>query len=222
MEIYIEKIIILNIFIHLLMVYSTIFLTNNKVKKKNVIIGIIIGVVNMYIYFLFSVYTINYLTFIIIPLITFKEVKSTILYIMFNVILGGITGVINISINYYYEAIILCSIIILVIIYILKNDNNKKYKIIINDNTYNCFYDTGCIVNLGLTPVIILSDKLKLNLELYSTMEVSTISGVTLHNVYKAKNVYLLSNKKIEKHCLIIISKIDYDVIIGKNFLGGL
>lgn len=222
MQIYVEKIIIFNVVIHLLLIFITRYLTNNKINRIGLLIGVILGIINMYIYFFLNIIIVNYLLFIIIPSVTFKSIKSTLLYIMFNLILGGITGVINLSINYYYEVIFLCSISILLFIYILRKEPNN-YKIDINGKIYNCFYDTGCIVSIGLTPVIILNSKYNLQLEYFTTLEVNTIAGVTTHKVYKASSVYLLNNnKKTEKYCLIILSDIDYDVIIGKNFLGGI
>lgn len=221
MEIYVEKIIIFNILIHLTLVFATRYLTNDKVRKVGLISSVLLGVINMYIFF-FTPSFINYILIIIIALICFKSIKSTLLYIMFNLILGGITGVINLSIQYYYETILLCSISIIIFIYFLRKEKNE-YKISINNKIYNCFYDTGCIISLGLTPVIVVNANLNIELVYFSDIEINTIEGINIHKVYKAKDVYLIKNKvKIYKNCLIIKSNIDYDVIIGKNFIGGI
>lgn len=222
MEIYVEKIVLLNVIIHLSIVFIVVYLTNNTINKKGLFIGSIIGVINLYLYFFVNIMYIHYICFFLIVLITFKDIKSTLLYLMLNFILGGISGVVNISINYYYEVIVACTLVIFLLVYLLKNKSDS-YKIIINDNIYKCFYDTGCIINIGLTPIIIVNENLNLDLEFFTTIEINTIAGTTIHEVYKANNIYLLNNnKKIEKYCLIIISKIDYEVIVGKNFLGGI
>lgn len=225
MEIYIEKIVIINVLIHLLLILATRYLTNNKINKNKTIISIVIGIINLYFYFLFNLYLLHYVIFIITSILPFKNIKSTLLYIILNFILGGVTGVVNLSISYFYEVILLCSIIMFIFIYILKKDNKQINIIIKTDKEYmfKCFYDTGCLINIGLTPVVVLSDKFDINLEYFTNIKINTIAGETLHNVYKAKNVYVVdNNSKIEKHCLIIISNIDYEVIVGKNFLGGI
>lgn len=225
MEIYIEKIVIINVLIHLLLILATRYLTNNKINKNKTIISIVIGIINLYFYFLFNLYLLHYVLFIITSILPFNNIKSTLLYIILNFILGGVTGVVNLSISYFYEVILLCSIIMFIFIYILKKDNKQINIIIKTDKEYmfKCFYDTGCLINIGLTPVIVLSDKFDINLEYFTNIKINTIAGETLHNVYKAKNVYVVdNNSKIEKHCLIIISNIDYEVIVGKNFLGGI
>lgn len=225
MEIYIEKIVIINVLIHLLLILATRYLTNNKINKNKTIISIVIGIINLYFYFLFNLYLLHYVLFIITSILPFNNIKSTLLYIILNFILGGVTGVVNLSISYFYEVILLCSIIMFIFIYILKKDNKQINIIIKTDKEYmfKCFYDTGCLINIGLTPVIVLSDKFDINLEYFTNIKINTIAGETLHNVYKAKNVYVVdNNSKTEKHCLIIISNIDYEVIVGKNFLGGI
>lgn len=225
MEIYIEKIILLNTLIHTLLVLAVIFITNNKIKKRNFIISTLIGILNMYFYFLFTLDYIHYIIFLFFTIALFRNIKSTLLYFILNFILGGVTGVVNLSISYYYEVILVCSIIIIFIIFLLKKENNNVEIIIKTDKEYkfNGFYDTGCLINIGLTPVIVLNEKYNINLEYFTNIKINTIAGETLHNVYKATNVYLFNNKKkVEKHCLIILSNIDYEVIVGKNFIGGI
>lgn len=224
MEIYIEKVLVFNILIHLLLVITIIFLTNNKVLKRNILIGIILGTINL-LFYLKTQNNIPKLVFVIVPFITFYNIKSTLLYLMLNICLGGVTGVINLSFEYYYEVIFLFSIIISLITIFLRNNTNKLIVIINADKEHKfiSFYDTGCIVNFGLTPIIILNEKFNIKLSYFSEITINTISGETKHKVYKAKNIYLMqNNEKIEKHCLIIKAKIDYDVIVGKNFIGGI
>ncbi len=223
MEIYIEKIVIINVFIHILLVLCVVYLTNNKINIRNLIISIVIGIINMYFYFLFNYELLSIIIVLINSLYLFRYIKSTLLYLMFNFILGGVTGIINLSITYYYEVILLCSIFILIIMFFLKK-NHKIIKIVINDKyTLNCFYDTGCLINVGMTPVIVVSNKYDFNLELFTNIKINTVSGVSIHNVYKARNIYLLDKgKKVNKYCLIMYSNIEYDVIVGKNFIGGI
>ncbi len=225
MELYIEKIVVLNIFIHLLLVLAVAYLTNNKINIFKTVISVLIGIINLYFFFLYNINIIHYIVFFIIAILPFKNIKSTLLYLVLNFILGGITGIINLSITYYYEVILISSILIFVLIYFLKKDHKEIYLIIKTNKEYKfkAFYDTGCLINIGFTPVIVLSDKYDINLDYFTNIKINTIAGETLHNVYKAKNVYVVNNKKkIEKHCLIIISNIDYEVIVGKNFLGGI
>lgn len=225
MQIYIEKIVVLNVLIHILLILGVRYLTNNKTSLLKTIISIIIGIINLYFFFLCNLGILHYFIFLIIGILPFYNIKSTLLYLMFNIILGGITGIINLSINYYYEVIFLSCFVIFILIYILKKDIKHINVIINTDKEYKfkCFYDTGCIINIGFTPVIVLNEKYNINLEYFTSIDINTIAGCTKHKVYKANNVYLLNkNKKIEKHCLIILSNIDYEVMIGKNFLGGI
>ncbi len=228
MEIYIEKIIILNIIIHLLLVVTTNFITSNKSKKKLIVISTILGSGNLFcsLFYPNTMYTYSYFIVIIISFISFFNIKSTLIYLMLNFILGGISGVVNLSINYYYEVIIISTIVILFIIFYFKNQHCNEFKIIIKENKeykLNAFYDSGCLINIGLTPIIILNEKFDIDLEFFTTFNVDTIGGTTTHKVYKANNIFLIeNNKKIEKQCLIIKANIAYDVIIGKNFIGGL
>lgn len=225
MQIYIEKVIILNIIIHLILIITTNYITNNKPKISKIIISIILGTINLVYYLLYPNYYMKYLI-IIIAFITFVNIKSTLIYLMLNFILGGITGVVNLSINFYYEVIILASVVILFVIFYFKQETEENITIIIKtkeEHHFKAFYDTGCLINVGLTPVIILNEKYDIKLSYFTSIEVNTIAGVAYKEVYKAEGVYIYKNNKmIEKHCLVIKSNIEYDVIIGKNFIGGI
>ncbi len=228
MVIYIEKVIIFNILIHLLLVLITYYITNNKVNKIMLIISLLIGSVYMFVYLLFphNIFF-SYIIIILIGYIPTKQLKSTLIYFMLNFTLGGIVGVINLSLKYYYEILLMFSILLLFIFIYIKNKDSNQFKhiVIVSNKEYKlkAFVDTGCDINLGFTPIIIISECIDIELEYFTDLEVDTINGKKIQKVFKAKRVFLLKkNTKIEKNCLFIISKIDFDVIVGINFLGGL
>lgn len=232
MIVYVEKILIINILVHLIIIISTHFILNNAISKKGTFVSVIIDACFMLMNIYYPEYNENTIFFIgiIIATIPFKSQKcyAAILYHILNFMLGGVSDIITISVKYFYEVILVVAGILLVtIIYFSRNKTDNKMKItIIDDNnihTLDAFVDTGCQIYCGLTPVLLVNEKIKLDLKYIEQIKVETISGEKLMNIYKARRVYCINNKtKVEKHCFIAFSKMDYESIVGKNVIGGL
>ncbi len=239
--VYIEKILIFNCLIHLIITYNTMLFTKVKIKKTNLILSIILDMVYMIIYIynplINNIYKVMFI--ILIAYITFISnsfisiIKSLFIYYCLNFLIGGVSVILYISSNIDYYVIILLVIILLVFSYIYIyfskaniNIDSLTYDILIvdNNNKYylKAYLDTGNFLQGDdFKDIVFISDKYKFG-KFRQTLESKSIGVVNNINIYEVKNFYILiNNKYVKKEVYVSFSKLHYDAMFGVLLLGG-
>lgn len=211
-----------------------------KNKWIFIIISSIVDGIYVTIYLLIpeEVETFKYLIILFLSIFPFISKRltislfSTIIYLMFNFILGGFTGIIINIVNHYL--IVLGCLLMINILFSLYaifkryHINNKKliYEIIIKDNKKEYmllgYCDTGNFLKTDDNiPIIFLNKKHKLG-KYYKSIPIQTVSNKYDISIYKIESFKInLNNKYIEKDVYIAYSDINYDVMFGYELLGG-
>ena len=237
---YIELIVLLNILIHLSFIKLSNFIMNRKNNWVLILISILIDGTYITLYLLIpeEVDAYKYLIILFLSIVPFISKRititlfSSIIYLMFNFILGGFTGIIIKIVNHYLIVLgcllminILFSIYAIYRKYHIRN-NNLIYKILIKDNKkeYSLlgFCDTGNFLKTDDNiPIIFINKKYKLG-KYYKTIPIKTVSNNYDIAIYKIESFKInLNDKYIEKDVYIAYSDINYDVMFGCDLLGG-
>lgn len=237
---YIELIVALNILIHINFIKLSNFIMNRKNNWILISISSLIDGLYVTCYLLIpqKVDSFRYLIILILSILPFVNRRTTvtlfscIIYLMFNFILGGFTGIIINIINYYF--IVLVGLIFINLIFCLyavfrrNNVNNKSliYKIIINENDKDYlllgFCDTGNFLKTDNNiPIVFVNRKYKFG-RYYKTILIQTVGQKYEIGIYKLNSFKIcVNNKYIKKDVYISYSDISYDCLFGCDLIGG-
>lgn len=238
---YIEYILISNIIIHILIIYSIALIIGIKINKLLLMISSILDSIYMilYIYFPYYLENIKYFIGIILSLIPFINkdkgniFRGTILYYLLNISLGGEAYLLFKILKLEYYHIIILSLILFISIYFYKSiykynikTNHLFYDVIIKDkkNTIKlkCYLDTGnIIVSDDLLSIIFLDKKYKIGTYKGKVLSKS-VGGNNYIDIYCVDEIYIKINKKyIKRDAYLAFSELKYDGIFGIGLLGG-
>ena len=156
MKVYLDSLLILNLFIDYFILYGTKRLLKRKTSIKRLILGSIIGSLTTFIVFLkltsLKLLIIKLILSIFIILVTFGKrnfIENIFYFYIISIIIGGVLYLINIRLN-YFSLLLIIPIIINVYInkikeYKLNIKNNYIVEIIIKDKVYKLegMIDTG-------------------------------------------------------------------------------
>lgn len=237
---YIELIVLLNILIHV----SFIKLSNFIMKRKNnwiliLLTSIVDGIyIVMYLLIPEEVESIKYLVIMFLAIIPFVNKRlsntlfSSVIYLMFNFILGGFSGIVYNIVNHYIVVIFCLFTIYLVFAsyalykrYFIK-EKRLLYEILINDNKQEYkfigFCDTGnFLVTDENIPIVFLKNNYKIG-KYFKDIEIKTVSIVKRIAIYKVESFQIkINNTYYKKDVFIAYSDINYDVMFGYILLGG-
>ena len=237
---YIEVIVLINILIHI----SFIRLSNFIMRRKNKILPIIISVlldgvyVTLYLLIPEKIESFKYIFILVLSILPFisknlsTSLFNTLIYLMLNFILGGLSEII-INIIKFPWVILICLIginLLFVLYDLYKRINIKDYStlfdimIIYNKEVLYLkgFCDTG---NLLITneniPVIFINNKYKIG-SYYKDIIVKTVTGSKNISLYKIDSLAIkIKGKYVKKDVYISFSEIKWDVLFGLTLLGG-
>lgn len=156
MKVYLDSLLILNLFIDYFILYGTKRLLKRKTSIKRLILGSIIGSLTTFTVFLkltsLKLLIIKLILSIFIILVTFGKrnfIENIFYFYIISIIIGGVLYLINIRLN-YFSLLLIIPIIINVYInkikeYKLNIKNNYIVEIIIKDKVYKLegMIDTG-------------------------------------------------------------------------------
>lgn len=227
MIIFIEVVLLFDLIINLLtllIIKELLFLK----LKKSFLLSLIIDLVYMILYiFGYNLGIFIYIMPIIYVFISFKTnltqfIKSIILYNILNYFLGGLAFNINLYGNIKYFLITSIYFILIIIFYIIfkRKEILISYDIsfIFNKKKYNlsAFFDTGCNLLYKGYPVFIINKKYEFNNQSKEKFIFYTAVSSSEVFIYKIDNLMI---KKRNISCYCIFLDIDYEAIIGFNFL---
>lgn len=237
MKVYIDLIILIDIFFDTLIILGVALLFNYHLNLKKIILANLIGSLAI----LFSIFNINkYLVYLLSLLISVfmvlvsfgkKNILTNLFYFyMFAIILGGLGNIF--TVNKYYQNLILLLLCapLIIILYIRQEKKyqyylNKIYDVIIIDDNktykFNGFRDTGNNLIYQGIPVIMINNKY------FNKNNYFNVKCNVLNNVIDVKCVYVdkVIIDGVIIQCLIglvdnnIFNK-DYDVILNENLKG--
>ena len=156
MKVYLDSLLILNLFIDYFILYGTKKLLKRKISIKRLILGSIIGSLTTFTIFLkltsLKLLVIKLVLSIFIILVTFGKknfIENIFYFYIISIIIGGLLYLINIRLN-YFSLLLVIPIIININIkktkeYKLNIKNNYIVEIIIKDKVYKLegMIDTG-------------------------------------------------------------------------------
>ena len=156
MKVYLDSLLILNLFIDYFILYGTKKLLKRKISIKRLILGSIIGSLTTFTIFLkltsLKLLIIKLVLSIFIILVTFGKknfIENIFYFYIISIIIGGLLYLINIRLN-YFSLLLVIPIIINIYIkktkeYKLNIKNNYIVEIIIKDKVYKLegMIDTG-------------------------------------------------------------------------------
>lgn len=156
MKVYLDSLLILNLFIDYFILYGTKKLLKRKISIKRLILGSIIGSLTTFTIFLkltsLKLLVIKLVLSIFIILVTFGKknfIENIFYFYIISIIIGGLLYLINIRLN-YFSLLLVIPIIINIYIkktkeYKLNIKNNYIVEIIIKDKVYKLegMIDTG-------------------------------------------------------------------------------
>lgn len=238
--IYIEKLILIDLLIHISFIYLTSMICAIKVRKINILFSSIINIVLIiiYIYFYKNI-LLNLFFSVVIALISFLGVtikmiiKEAILYLLLNILLGGLSEILYIcnikgclaliALVFFMTTIVIAYMIFFKInisfncliyeMYIVHK--RKKYRLI-------GYLDTGNFMQSeNNVPVIVLSTKYKIG-DFIKNERCITISGQKELKLYKVDNIYLKIKKRYKPiNAYIVYSHLNYDCMFGLKIIEG-
>ncbi len=238
---YIEVIIIVNIYIHLIIGCCTYLLLNIRINKLLLFISSLIDLIYMVIYIYFPEYTlyIKYPFGIILSLVLciksgiLNIIRGVVIYNGLNILLGGKAFILY-SVSYLNNFVLFLLVSLSFFsVYIYKstykvnlNINELFYKLeIIYENKkieLMCYLDTGdFLVSDDLVNVIFINRKYEMG-RFIKTQFSKSIGVINKIDLYMVDKIYLyINNKKYQKMAYISYIDLSYDGIFGIGFLGG-
>lgn len=224
MVIYIELYILSNIIIHLYTSFLIRYLLFIPFKKT-FLIGLILDVIYSLLYIYHQEYfiIIKYFFPFFLTLLGFKVnfyefIKVTFLYYLINFLFGGVSLIINLSVNIKLICLLIIFLIITIfIIYYFNINDYKKYirlRFVFKNKKYciNAFCDSGCNLMYKLLPVIVLHQKYQFNIKTQDKIEIDNGYSKYLKECYYLNEIYI-DKRKIS--CYVIFLDIKYDAIVG-------
>lgn len=238
---YIEIIVLINVIIHYGLTVITGYISSIKINQillfVSVILDIIFVLLYLYIPYQFEPYKYIFILLIaIIPSINKGSIRClfyTLIYLMLNFTLGGITDIIYSYIN-NFSAIILALIFIVVItlfVYVYKkqklNYDKFIYDVILEFDKkvvkLKGFCDTGNFLkNDDLIPVVFVNKIYSMG-KFVKKINISTINSNDFVEIYIINSFKIKINKKFVKKDVYIafVDTGNNDVMFGIDILGG-
>lgn len=233
---YIESILLLNIFIHIITSISTSFITSIRISKLRLSITSILDSFYMVIYVYYPEYTlyIKYILGSILSLILFKgSIRGIIIYNSMNILGGGGAYILYLSSHLNIISLVLMFVVLYIFIFFYNSINKASinfkelfYKVSIEYKKQrielNCYLDTGDFLKSDdLINVIFVNKKYKIG-EYKKNNKSRSINVCNDVELYTVDKVYIFINNKWKKRdCYISYIDIPYDGIFGLDFLGG-
>ena len=235
---YIEVIVLINTFIHLIFIRLTSYVMGIKPSTYKIILSIIIDGIYVILYILkpyqlekykyFFIFIISYLPFTFVNKNSFT---CFLVYLVFNMSIGGINEILYTILCYRLLAIAL-SIIIMVIISLIyaykKIYFNHKYlnyeiKITINNRIYKmmAYLDTGNFLKYNFIPIILVRNK-NLLVKRVGKMPISGAINKGNIDIYKADCLEIKIGGEYKRiNAYLSYANISYDALIGIETIGG-
>lgn len=237
---YIEIIVLINVVIHYSLAIVAGYISGIKINKVCLFISIILDIifVLLYIYIPYDFEPYKYLFILLISLMPsinkgiIRCLFYTLIYLMINFSLGGITEIIYKIINNPLSIIIslLLIMIITLFIYVYKkqkvNYDSLMYDVIIKFNKKSVklkgFCDTGNFLRSDdLIPIVFVNEKYKVG-KSFKSINVNTINDLKVMDTYIIDDFKIkIKNKYISKDVYIVYVDIKYDAMFGIDILGG-
>ena len=213
-KMYIELIIIFNIYIDFLLLLMTSLLVKRRIKLKNLIISSILGGISSIILFLnisiLKLLITSFIISLIIVKIAFATFKFLPCFYLNSIILGGLifflNNYLNLTVFGNYISLFLITPIILAIyknkVKDLRENYNLNYQVIINYKgkkiILNSFLDTGntLIDPYFKRPVILINDDI-LKSDKYFYIPYSTITESGIIKAIYLKEIEIIGFKKV-------------------------
>ena len=237
---YIELIIIFNIYIDFLLLLMTSILLKKKVKLKKIIISSLLGGTSTIILFInisvLELLIISFISSLIIIYITFKTFKALFYFYINAIILGGFIFLIN---NYFniknglnYLILSLLTPIILIIykkkVRILKENYNLNYQIKITYKNktmiLNSYLDTGnnLIDPYFHKPVILINEDL-IKTDKYFYIPYNTIKESGIIKAFCINKIEIIGFKTIKNVVIGLLPQklnlSNIDCLLNKNIM---
>lgn len=206
MIIYIDQIIASNVIINLLFIKFIQVLFKEKINIIRIILGLIVSVLSLCLFFVSTkyIYNLRYFVGIVIGIIVFlkKNYKETIiqivLYYLLNLCFIGTLVIFNVD----NTILLYLSSIFVIILWAIESyksiyiKNKKNYiKVRINKLTLQGFLDTGNTTYCDGIPVVFIKEKYKdYNFIYYKKIITYTITGFKEIDIYKGP--LLIKDKK--------------------------
>lgn len=238
--VYIEKIILVDLFIHFVILYLSSYLCKKKLSKIRLIYSCILNIslIIIYIYITKNTKLILCLSIIIALLIFLTTniksmLKETIIYLSLNFLLGGIVEIIYIGSIISNWLLILIAFLFFIIIVLLNEFYNLRFSlnylyykiIIINDHKkieLDAYLDTGNFLeSKDFLPIIVLSKRYKIG-KFIKEEDCFSITGEKKIKLYKVQKILISSKTGFkEVNAYLTYSNLKEDAMIGLKVIGG-
>ena len=237
---YIEIIVLINLVIHLCFVKFSNYILRNKRNIWLIGLSMILDslYVVSYIYFPYHIEKYRYLIIWIISVVPFiskgvnKTLSLSLVYLMFNFTLGGISEIVYQLVTNFWAVIIslilFCFIFSLYSIYKRFHSYNEKlvYDVILKDNNQSFYLQGYCDTGNFLAtdnniPIIFINPKIKIG-HFVKEIEVQTVSLKRVISLYEVNDFKIKINKRyVKRDVYIAYANISHMVMFGLNVLGG-
>ena len=232
---YIEVIVLINILIHFSFIRMSNFIMRRKNRWLPIILSILLDVVYVILYLLIpeKVESLKYIVILVLSILPFisksltTTLFNTIIYLMFNFILGGFSEIMMNIVNHYL-LVLLCLVVINILFTLFAvykkihiKERKHLYDILVFDNKqkyeFKGFCDTGnLLVTDGNIPVVFINKKYKIG-KYYKNMMVNTISGNKEIELFKIDKFMIKVNEKyVKRDVYISFVDIRWDVLFGE------
>lgn len=198
-----------------------------KIKIYRLILSLLVSIINIFLFiFPFKhLIILRYFSGILIPTICFKykTLKDMIIkivtYYILNIFYIGTIIVFNIT-SFMMLLLALLFVVVSYLIesyrYITINENKYIYKVVIEQDIYNAYLDTGNMMYYDGIPVVIICNKY-FNSNIYkyiSYMKVSSVGNNSLIDIYSGPPIKVDNNEYIVYYTF---NNINYDIILHKD-----
>lgn len=238
---YIEIILAVNGLISFLLLKNCTILIGVKLKKKAYFFALLLDAIYMLAYLLFPlvISKFEYLFIIILSIIPFINLgkitafKAMIIYLVENMMLGGISEIVYIASFFHWYYVLVIIIVIIIISFIYKETTKNHFnidsicyeiKIIHNNQIFflKGFCDTGnFLLDDAYIPIVFIDEKIKIG-EKIKSINCLSVGGSKEITLYDVDKFYIkINNQFIKKNVHLAKSKLKYDVMFGISLLGG-
>ncbi|MBQ2892426.1 MAG: sigma-E processing peptidase SpoIIGA [Bacilli bacterium] len=223
--VYLDLVILLTLVINFLFIKMVSILLKEKIKLIRLIIALLISVLSIFLFIvpIKYIYNLRYFIGILIGVVAFKEKKHKLLGIsiiyLINLTFIGTLVVFHIQ-NYWLligGALLLIFVYLFEHFYLIINKHNLTYNVVINNQKYIGFLDTGNKIVYKNQLVVFLNSKYYSSEYIYDgNILIDVISGKTCIDIYAGPNLFI-DNIKYEVY--YSFSDIKYDVLLN-SYMG--
>ncbi len=237
---YIEEIVFVNLLIHIIFIYITIYLFKQRINLILFFISIIVDAIYIVLYLLipYELEPFKYLFIFAISIIPYinkgiiKALLESTIYWMLNITLGGTAGIIYRLNNnpYMLYPVILLVFSIFNVYFAYKRihyrNTHFEYKIRIIDNDkyyhYIGYCDTGnFLLSNENIPIVFVNKKIKIG-EFVKYLDCNTVNGRGKIRLYKVDKFQIMINGIYQdRDVYLSYADISYNMMFGLALLGG-